>query len=248
MRVRRASESSICSQTRIEQCLSFENRNHLFDIHARFKFALVVARRPGPTQTVRCSFYLTEFAQIDEPARALDYDMAFIALSGGPTRRCWSCGTATTLRWHDKCSSAIRNLANGRRSMGISLSREMHMTDDAGRFTSISHLRQLHGLGELQGHGYLPLHEGKTIHQFSDQWDTPPRYAVRIAELADKPQTAGERALLPGGMSRNCPIDGRAHRDCGDAAARGVVRSHHQRRAHAGRGGPTRRHFRWSAS
>ena len=71
-------------QTRIEQCLSFENRNHLFDIHARFKFALVVARRPGPTQAVRCSFYLTEFAQIDEPARALDYDMAFIALSGGP--------------------------------------------------------------------------------------------------------------------------------------------------------------------
>ena len=35
-------------ETRIEQCLSFENRNHLFDIHARFKFALVVARRPGP--------------------------------------------------------------------------------------------------------------------------------------------------------------------------------------------------------
>ena len=78
--------------------------------------------------------------------------------------------------------------------MGVSLSREMHMTDDAGRFTSISHLRQLHDLGELRGHGYLPLHEGKTIHQFSDQWDTPPRYAVRIAELAEKPQTAGARA------------------------------------------------------
>ena len=33
---------------------------------------------------MRCSFYLTEFAQIDEPARALDYDTEFIAASGGP--------------------------------------------------------------------------------------------------------------------------------------------------------------------
>ena len=61
-----------------------------------------------------------------------------------------------------------------------------------------------------------------------------------------------ERALLPGGLSRNCPIDGRAHRDCGDAAARGVVRSHHQCRAHAGpaaqRGGAFagRRHEQFS--
>ena len=52
--------------------------------------------------------------------------------------------------------------------------------------------------------------------------------------LADKPQTAGERALLSGGMSRNRPLDRRAHRDRGDAAAGRAVRSHHQRRAHAG--------------
>ena len=35
----------------------------------------------------------------------------------------------------------------------------------------------------------LAVHEGKTIHQFSDRWDTLPRYAIRAADLADKPQS-----------------------------------------------------------
>jgi hypothetical protein len=177
-------------QTRLEQCLSFENRKNLFDIHARFKFALVVARRPGPTRTIRCSFYLTGFDQIDEPARAMDYDMDFIAISGG--------AYATLLELRDRGDVMLaRRMFVGQQKFGkwiedagISLSREIHMTDDAGRFTAITHVQRLGWAKELQGHGYLPLHEGKTIHQFSDQWDTPPRYAVRISDLADKPQSA----------------------------------------------------------
>jgi hypothetical protein len=70
-------------QTRIEQCLSFENRKNLFDIHARIKFALVIARQPGPTKIVRCGFYLSEFAELYEAGRTMDYDMEFIAMSGG---------------------------------------------------------------------------------------------------------------------------------------------------------------------
>ena len=120
MRARRASASSTCEQTRIERCLSFENRHNLFDIHARFKFALVVARRPGPTQAVRCAFYLTEFAQIDEPTRALDYDLAFIgALSGGPHATLLELRDRDrSLRWHDRCSSAAGNLARGQTGLG----------------------------------------------------------------------------------------------------------------------------------
>ncbi len=49
--------------TRLETCLSFENRKKLFDIDGRFKFALIVARRPGPTRTMHCAFYLTELEQ-----------------------------------------------------------------------------------------------------------------------------------------------------------------------------------------
>ena len=108
-------------QTRMEQCLSFENRKSLFDIHARFKFALVVARGPGPTQTVRCGFYLTDFAQIDEPARVMEYDLEFIAV----------------LRW--RVRDTARVAGTGRRCAGttnVRRSSEIWRVDrDAGDFS-----------------------------------------------------------------------------------------------------------------
>ena len=39
----------------------------------------------------------------------------------------------------------------------------------------------------LRDSGYLPLHEGKTFHQFDDRWGDPPRYLVHLSMLADKP-------------------------------------------------------------
>ena len=35
--------------------------------------------------------------------------------------------------------------------------------------------------------GFLPLHEGKTFHQYTDRWDEPPRYLVALSKLAEKP-------------------------------------------------------------
>lgn len=44
-------------QSDVAWCLSFENRRRIFDIDSRFKFDLVVARRPGPKRSLRCAFY-----------------------------------------------------------------------------------------------------------------------------------------------------------------------------------------------
>lgn len=52
------------------------------------------------------------------------------------------------------------------------------MTDDAHRFTPI----------EIVSAQYaLPLHEGKTFHQYTDQWKARPRYAIRFTDMKDKP-------------------------------------------------------------
>ena len=72
---------------------------------------------------------------------------------------------------------------------GIGLSRELHMTDDAHSFRLVSTIVGS-GMRDLQRVGYLPLHEGKTIHQFSDRRETVPRYVVSTQSLARKPQTA----------------------------------------------------------
>ena len=45
-------------QMALKCCYSFENRCKLFEIDSRFKFALVVASRGGPTSQFPCAFYL----------------------------------------------------------------------------------------------------------------------------------------------------------------------------------------------
>ena len=180
--------------TRIERCLSFENRKGLFDIHARYKFALIVARRPGPTHDMLCGFYLTDFRQLEEQSRWMQYDRAFIAASGG--------AYATLLELREPADLALarrmflgqRGLGDRMRDVGIVFSREIHMSDDAGRFTSLrqplrpnTQLISPDTVREIRKGDYLVLHEGKTIHQFSDRRTILPRYAISLAKLADKP-------------------------------------------------------------
>jgi hypothetical protein len=175
--------------TRLETCLSFENRKKLFDIDGRFKFALIVARRPGPTRTVRCAFYLTELEQSHAPGRLMEYGRDFIEMSGGAH------ATFLELRHSADVALAKQMFVERQRfgewidGLGIALSRELHMTDDAHSFRLVSTIVGA-GSRDLHRAGYLPLHEGKTIHQFSDQRETVPRYVVSTQSLARKPQTA----------------------------------------------------------
>jgi hypothetical protein len=60
----------------------------------------------------------------------------------------------------------------------VSFGREAHMTDDSHRFTPIARVTA----GEA-----LPLHEGKTFHQYTDHWKAEPRYAIRLDAMRDKP-------------------------------------------------------------
>ncbi len=183
-------------QTRLDYCLSFENRRKLFDIDSRFKFALIVARRPGPTQSLRCAFYLDSFEQTNDPSRLLTYDRAFIQAAGGDYL------TLPELRSQEDLSVArhllLRHTALGSwcETRGIALGRDLHMTDDAAHFVPIGRLLRV---GEsaadpalaqhLHDRGFLLLHEGKTFHQFTDRWDTLPRYAVPRERLHTKPAT-----------------------------------------------------------
>ena len=56
MRVQRACDGSTWRRWVCSCCYSFENRRKLFEIDSRFKFALVVARRQGPTDEFRLRF------------------------------------------------------------------------------------------------------------------------------------------------------------------------------------------------
>jgi hypothetical protein len=163
--------------SRIECCLSFENLRKLFEINVRARFDLIVAHRPGPTRSLRCAFYLDAFEQTTDPERVMEYDIDFLRAGGGGNL------TFLELRGREDLSVAQRlfaapgSLREWCRTRHIQLGRELHMTDDAAMFIRSASTPP----------GMYGLHEGKTIHQFTDRWDTPPRYAVTAGALAAKP-------------------------------------------------------------
>ena len=165
----------LMSRLRLESCFCFENRKKLFDIHGRQKFSLIVARDPGPTDSFRCAFYLDGVAALNEPGRVMSYHRGFLAATGGEPE--------TFLELRGTADLAIaQHMFVGRTDMKtwlnqhrIVFGREAHMTDDSHRFSPIA-----------TGNA-LPLHEGKTFHQYTDRWKAAPRYALRLDAIADKP-------------------------------------------------------------
>ena len=165
------------SETFLSCCYSFENRRKLFDIDSRFKFALIVARKPGPTRSLRCAFYLESVADLDEPGRIMEYDADFLAASGGANL------TPLELRGAIDMAVARTLFANPAtfgglcKELGIQFGCDLHMTADAGCFIA-------------GPSGHYTLHEGKTFHQYTDRWDTAPRYSVSESALRGKPSVA----------------------------------------------------------
>ena len=197
-----------------ECCFTFENRKKMFDIHGRQKFSLIVARRPGATTAFRCAFYLDSIAQLNDPDRIMVYDRDFIAATGG------ACETFLELRGQADLRVA-RHMFVGRPDMQawlsahrITFGREAHMTDDSHRFTPISAVARK----------ALPLHEGKTFHQYHRSLESratlcdPLRRDARQAGLAARVRSLSPR--VPG----NFPLHRRAHDDRGDHSARSHFR------------------------
>ena len=168
-------------ETHIACCYSFENRRKLFDIDSRFKFALIVARKPGPTRRLRCAFYLDSVAALDEPGRIMEYDADFLRVSCGTNLAPLELRGATDMGIARALFANPATFGDWCRELGIQFGCDLHMTADAGRFVA----------GQS---GRYTLHEGKTFHQFTDRWDTTPRYSVSDSALRDKPHVVAAAA------------------------------------------------------
>lgn len=166
------------SETSVESCFTFENRKKLFDIHGRQKFTLIVARRTGVTSAFRCAFYLDSIAQLNDPDRVMIYDRDFVSATGGECEVLLELRGQADLRVAKHLFIGRADIGTWMRARHITFGREAHMTDDSHRFTPIAKATA----GEA-----LPLHEGKTFHQYTDRWKTEPRYAIRLDAMDDKP-------------------------------------------------------------
>ncbi len=179
----------------LRACFSFENRRKLFEIDSRFKFAVVVAARSGPTSDFPCAFYLhdDEWLFRDEKEGQQQYSLDFVRRTGGVYLNLLELRSSEGFDLAKQCFASGAKLGEYVERFGAAIGRELNMSDDAGHFVPTGRIladgldpRDPGVAADLLKLGYLPLHEGKTFHQFVDHWEARPRYVLPIEFLSKK--------------------------------------------------------------
>lgn len=177
---------------RLVCCFSFENRRKLFEIDSRFKFAAVVAQAaiPAAGWVARCAFFLTDLDWLFSDNESLPFDVRFVRATGGEhltmieatsrvqveiLERLFRAGTPCG-SWFD--TNVVEPSTSELPMLGGNAFVPVDGTDVRVPSESSTHVAAR----------LLPLHEGKTLHQFDDLWPTPPRYLVRMQALEDRPR------------------------------------------------------------
>ena len=184
-------------QMGLRHCYSFENRRRLFEIHAGFKFALIIASKAGPTKDFKCGFYLQDDNWIwkDISRRSLNYTLDFVRRTGGEYLGFPEVRSKKELEIVELCFKNGERFGEYCEHRNVKLGRELNMSDDEWRFTMADSLplnnsdpRLPEVYEKFLKDEYLILHEGKTFWHFQDLWGDPPRFLVGLSKLADKTQ------------------------------------------------------------
>ncbi|MHA1290014.1 MAG: Eco57I restriction-modification methylase domain-containing protein, partial [Candidatus Thorarchaeota archaeon] len=163
----------------IKCCYSFENKHRLFDIHRSFKFDLIVLKNIVDTDnSFHAGFYLHNddwlFAP-DKGSEEITLNSEIIELTGGPyltfcearSKRdlemiITQCRSKVTT-WHDFLDS--NNIVT---AFGVEIHRNPAFDVP---LTEIDTSDVVFRNCENDNWGYLPIHSGKTIHQYTDKWE-----------------------------------------------------------------------------
>lgn len=175
--------------TCIISCFSFENRRKLFDIDSRFKFVLLVARRSARgTSEFVASFYLCNPAVLFSP----DDRSRQVRLSRSTVRE---------ITGDHECFPEVRTSAD----LGLALAQARTSVTTWGQFLADAGVKTAFGVelhrnpdfalslpiegptaailawANEQAWQHLPLHAGKTIFQYTDEFDASPTNMVRTS-------------------------------------------------------------------
>lgn len=179
----------------LRACYSFENRKKLFDIHSSFKFATVVARRSAEgSGEFPCAFYLHDMEWLFSGSERLTYTLDFVRQTGGEYLSFLELQSARDAEVARRVFDGALSFGDVSATWAMRLGPEIDMAKGAHMFTPVDRVlaatsdpRDPTIATELRERGYLPLHEGKTFHQYDDRWEDRPRYLVGLDKLADKP-------------------------------------------------------------
>lgn len=172
-------------------CFSFENRAKVFEIDSRFKFAVIVATAQTTKSILECAFYLHDPNWLFTQSERLFYGRDFIGATGGDY--------LTLLELRDSVQAEILKQIWSSSLLLGTLMDQLRITPNTSELPMLGpdvfreapigvNTRDPAVAAHLVQSAIVPLHEGKTFHQYDDQWGDPPRYVASLYGLRDRPR------------------------------------------------------------
>ena len=169
----------VATEGRLRALYDFENKKVFFpDVHASFKFCVLVASPSPGEDPARCAFYCHSVAELDDPERCFPLtaeDFARVNPNTGTapifrTRR----DAALTTAIYDRLPVLVdRSSGEAVKAWPVKYTRMFDMTNDSGLFRTREELEEQEGAWPVGGNRFgspsgdwVPLYVGRMIHQF----------------------------------------------------------------------------------
>ena len=169
----------VATEGRLRALYDFENKKVFFpDVHASFKFCVLVASPSPNDEPARCAFYCHRVAELDDPERCFPLTAeAFARVNPNTgtapifrTRR----DAALTTAIYDRLPVLVdRSSGEEVKAWPVKYATMFHMTNDSGRFRTRAELEEREGAWPVGGNRFgspsgdwVPLYEGKMVQAF----------------------------------------------------------------------------------
>ena len=174
--------ADLIDKRHLVRLVGFENESFIFSsVHHSFKFcALTMAMYPEKNKTATFAFFCRDFSQLSDPRRHFTMSVDDFRVLSPNTSSCPIFRTATDASLARKIYltvPVIRSESHLNEAWDVEFRRMFHMADDSELFRTSSQLTQagakhFEWTMRHEGEVWLPLYEGKLIHQFDHRFAT----------------------------------------------------------------------------
>ena len=169
----------VATEGRLRALYDFENKKVFFpDVHASFKFCVLVAGPSPGDDPARCAFYCHRVAELDDPDRCFPLtaeDFARVNPNTGtaPIFRTRRAAVLTTAIYNRLPVLVDRSSGTAVKAWPVKYTTMFHMTNDSGLFRTREELEEKEGAYPVGGNRFaspsgdwVPLYEGKMVQAF----------------------------------------------------------------------------------
>ena len=169
----------VATEGRLRALYDFENKKVFFpDVHASFKFCVLVASPSPNDEPARCAFYCHRVAELDDPKRCFPLtaeDFARVNPNTGtaPIFRTRRDAALTTAIYNRLPVLVDRSSGQAVKAWPVKYATMFHMTNDSGLFRTRAELEEREGAWPVGGNRFgspsgdwVPLYEGKMVQAF----------------------------------------------------------------------------------